>query len=98
MRYLSSLLSKSIDSSLVILQACKNRTDSAHRVTKSYPDIDCVFLNAGMQRNHDFSKPESVDLKAYFAEFDVNYKSMVILTHTFLPFLESQKTQTSLIL
>lgn len=51
-----------------------------------------------MQRAHDFSKPESVDLGAYFAEFDVNYKSMVTITHAFLPFLLSKKTETSIIL
>ena len=38
------------------------------RVTQIYPDIDCVFLNAGVQRPHDFSKPEKMDLQAFFAE------------------------------
>ena len=51
-----------------------------------------------MQRPQNFAKPETVDLKAYFSEFNVNYTSMVYLTHAFLPFLLSKKTQTSLIL
>ncbi|TGO20680.1 hypothetical protein BPAE_0275g00110 [Botrytis paeoniae] len=34
-------------------------------VIESSPDIDCVFLNAGYQRKHDFSKPESVDIKGF---------------------------------
>jgi short-subunit dehydrogenase involved in D-alanine esterification of teichoic acids len=68
------------------------------RVTQTYPDIDCVFLNAGLQRVYDFSKPESVDLQAFFSEFNTNFTSMVTLTHAFLPFLQSKKAETSLIL
>ncbi|MCJ1407091.1 hypothetical protein MMC19_001161 [Ptychographa xylographoides] len=31
-------------------------------VTKTYPDLDCIFMNSGIQRGLDFSKPESVDM------------------------------------
>jgi short-subunit dehydrogenase involved in D-alanine esterification of teichoic acids len=71
---------------------------TCHRVTQTYPDIDCLFLNAGVQGSYDFSEPEKVDLKAFFAEFNLNFTSLVTLTHAFLPFLQSKKTQTSLIL
>jgi short-subunit dehydrogenase involved in D-alanine esterification of teichoic acids len=64
---------------------------------KTSPDIDCVFLNAGVQRSWDFSRPETVDLKEYNKEVDVNYISFVALTHAFLPFLISKSLPTSLI-
>jgi len=62
------------------------------------PDIDCIFLNAGVQRRYDFSQPEKVDLAEFNSEVDVNFSSFVALTHAFLPFLASKKSQTSLIL
>ncbi|KFY00243.1 hypothetical protein V490_01426 [Pseudogymnoascus sp. VKM F-3557] len=59
----------------------------AKHITEASPDIDCLFLNAGMQRPFDFSKPESVDLSVFNAETTVNYTSLVAVTHAFLPFL-----------
>ncbi|RYO90568.1 hypothetical protein DL766_007444 [Monosporascus sp. MC13-8B] len=36
--------------------------DWAAKITKTYPDIDCVFLNSGVQRGLNFTKPEAIDL------------------------------------
>ncbi|KAF7911645.1 uncharacterized protein EAE98_011909 [Botrytis deweyae] len=66
-------------------------------VIESSPDIDCVFLNAGYQRKHDFSKPESVDIKGFNYEMHVNFTSFVVLTHAFLPYLLEKKQETSFI-
>jgi short-subunit dehydrogenase involved in D-alanine esterification of teichoic acids len=68
------------------------------RITETYPDVDCLFLNAGVQGTYDFSKPVEVDLKKFFSQFNTNFTSIVALTHAFLPFLQSKKTPTSLIL
>ncbi len=54
------------------------------------PSIDCVFLNAGVQRAHDWSRPESVSLDDFLNEMHVNYDSSVALTHAFLPHLSSK--------
>jgi short-subunit dehydrogenase involved in D-alanine esterification of teichoic acids len=62
----------------------------ASEITTTYPDLDCVFLNAGIQRRYDFSRPESVDLAKFNYEMSVNFTSSVALTHAFLPFLLSQ--------
>lgn len=94
MTYLSSLLSKI----LRYLYPLKPHANVSRRVTQTYPDLDSVFLNAGVQGAYDFSTPEMVDLKAFFSEFNVNFTSMVTLTHAFLPFLQNKKTPTSLIL
>lgn len=66
-------------------------------VIESSPDIDCVFLNAGYQRKHDFAKPESVDIKGFIHETHVNFISFVVLTHAFLPHLLKKKQETSFI-
>ena len=57
------------------------------RVTKEHPDLDCVFLNTGIQRGFDFSKPSTVSMPLLQSELATNYTLHIYLTHAFLPFL-----------
>jgi short-subunit dehydrogenase involved in D-alanine esterification of teichoic acids len=57
---------------------------------KESPDIDCVFLNAGIQNKYDVAKPETVSIKAMKAELDTKFTGMVALANAFLPFMEEQ--------
>ncbi|KAL1799535.1 hypothetical protein ACET3X_003572 [Alternaria dauci] len=66
-------------------------------VTSKHPDLDSVFLNSGIQRGFDFSKPETVDLDVLEMEFRTNYLSYMHLTTAFIPFLQKQDKETSLI-
>lgn len=82
-------------------------------VTQTHPDLDCVFLNSGIQRGFDFSKPETVDMEVIKQEFNVgvievaavallifgkvNYIAFLSLTKAFLPFLLAKKTESALI-
>lgn len=66
-------------------------------VTSKHPDLDCVFLNSGIQRGFDFSKPETVDLGLLEMEFRTNYLSYMHLTTAFIPFLQKQDKETSLV-
>jgi short-subunit dehydrogenase involved in D-alanine esterification of teichoic acids len=66
-------------------------------VTSKHPDLDSVFLNAGIQRGFDFSKPETVDLSVLELEFKTNYLSYMHLTTAFIPFLQKQEKETSFI-
>lgn len=66
-------------------------------ITSKHPDLDSVFLNSGIQRGFDFSKPESVDLDMLEFEFRTNYLSYMHLTTAFIPFLQKQDNETSLI-
>ena len=66
-------------------------------VTTNYPELDCVFLNAGLQRPHNFGKIDTVDLDTFHQEIAINFTSFVNVTQAFLPFLETQKVRTSLI-
>ncbi|KAJ5916127.1 hypothetical protein N7504_000142 [Penicillium tannophilum] len=60
------------------------------------PDLDCVFVNSGIQRPFDFSKPETVDLDIFDQELITNYTSAVHLSKAFIPHLQKQETQTAL--
>lgn len=66
-------------------------------VTSKHPDLDSIFLNSGIQRGFDFSKPETVDLDMLEMEFRTNYLSYMHLTTAFIPFLQKQDKETSLI-
>ena len=67
------------------------------RTTSKYPDIDCVYLNAGVQYPINLSKPAEVDRKAFEREIRVNYLAFVHLTLEFLPFLENRATKSTII-
>ncbi|KAF2231692.1 short-chain dehydrogenase/oxidoreductase [Viridothelium virens] len=67
------------------------------QITREHPDLDCVFLNSGMQRSFNFANPTSVDFNLLESELDTNYTSFVRLTLAFTPFLQQQSTPTALI-
>jgi short-subunit dehydrogenase involved in D-alanine esterification of teichoic acids len=72
--------------------------DSNKSITKTLPDIDCVFLNAGVQHMYDMTDPAKFDLGQFQNEISVNFNSFVAFTHAILPFLARKETPTSLIL
>ena len=77
----------------------RQKTDEfVHRVTGAFPDLDCIFLNAGVQSPINLAEPEMVDLASFHSEVAVNFSSFVDLTMKFLPFLLQKKTHSSLIL
>jgi short-subunit dehydrogenase involved in D-alanine esterification of teichoic acids len=87
----SSVPSKSIDTS-------DKQALNRFSVTKQYPDIDCVFINAGLQRPSDFASPETVNLAEFHQQMHINYTAAVSLVHAFLPFLLAKTGPTSVIL
>ncbi|RDW91757.1 hypothetical protein BP5796_01151 [Coleophoma crateriformis] len=66
-------------------------------VTTSHPDLDCVFLNAGIQSPISFGDPSKLDISAFLHECDVNFSSLVALTYGFLPFLMTKQEPTGFI-
>lgn len=69
----------------------------AESVMHKYPDIDCIFLNAGVQRPHDLTKPDGFDLNLFNLEIHVNLTSFVALTHAFLPYLLKKDSPSSIV-
>ena len=62
----------------------------------TYPDLDCVFLNAGVQSQINLAEPAKFDSSAFHSEIETNFSSFVDLTMKFLPFLMSKNTDTCL--
>jgi len=67
------------------------------KATEAYPDIDCVFLNAGTVTPITLAQPENVKLEVFHSQMMVNFTALVDITMKFLPFLMSKKSETSLI-
>jgi short-subunit dehydrogenase involved in D-alanine esterification of teichoic acids len=66
-------------------------------VTKNHPDLDCVFLNSGIQRTFNFAKPETVNVETINEEITTNYLAYLHLTTAFLPHLQKQHNETSIV-
>jgi short-subunit dehydrogenase involved in D-alanine esterification of teichoic acids len=62
-------------------------------VLSEHPDLDCVFVNSGIQRPFNFKQPETVDLDIFDEELITNYTAPVYLTKALLPHLQKQKAQ-----
>jgi len=61
------------------------------------PDIDCIFLNAGIQNPYNLAKAETISVDEFNNEMLVNYTSFSNLAIAFLPYLQKQDRPTSLI-
>lgn len=68
----------------------------ASDIVSENPDLDCIFVNSGIQRPFDFSKPETVDPDIFDQELITNYTSAVRIAKAFLPHLQSQKTAAAI--
>ncbi|KAI4187644.1 MAG: hypothetical protein L6R41_002669 [Letrouitia leprolyta] len=68
-----------------------------NKIISSYPELDCVFLNAGVQGVYDLTKPSQLDLAGFHKEMDVNYTSLVNITLAFLPFLQAKQSPSSIV-
>ncbi|KAF5863687.1 hypothetical protein ETB97_009620 [Aspergillus alliaceus] len=78
-----------------------SKTEQAPQFAKdvftTYPDIDCVFLNAGVQRRYNLTSQETFDLASFQNEVHVNFTSIVALAHAFLPYLTAKTEPVSFI-
>ncbi|PYH79011.1 putative short-chain dehydrogenase/oxidoreductase [Aspergillus uvarum CBS 121591] len=75
----------------------KQIPEFAASITTAHPDLDCIFVNSGIQRPFDFARPETVDLDIFDQELITNYTSAVRLTKAFLPHLQQLPRQTALV-
>ncbi|KAK3387407.1 hypothetical protein B0H63DRAFT_412594 [Podospora didyma] len=61
----------------------------SRRIISRYPRLDCIVLNAGMQRGIDFSQPGSIAPSDLTAEMATNYLGPAHMITHFLPHLMS---------
>ncbi|KAJ4198651.1 hypothetical protein NW759_016278 [Fusarium solani] len=66
-------------------------------IVDRYPDLDCVFLNSGVQTQVRLSRPAEVDLDAFHQEVSTNFNRPVDLSVKFLPHLQKKPVPTALI-
>jgi short-subunit dehydrogenase involved in D-alanine esterification of teichoic acids len=59
------------------------------RITKKYPSLSSVVLNAGLQRTVDFTRPETISRDTLTSELNTNYFSPIYAVTLFLPHLIS---------
>ncbi|KAI5468004.1 hypothetical protein BGZ63DRAFT_419654 [Mariannaea sp. PMI_226] len=57
------------------------------RITKTYPTLSSVVLNAGLQRTVDFTHPENISLSLLTNEVNTNLLSPIHAVSLFLPHL-----------
>ncbi|KAL8953113.1 MAG: hypothetical protein Q9222_000996 [Ikaeria aurantiellina] len=75
----------------------KNMDNFVQKIIQQYPDLDCVFLNAGTQSPGNLANPEKFDLDDFRTEVVINFTSVVELTMKFLPHLQQKSSPTSII-
>ncbi|KAF2773799.1 NAD(P)-binding protein [Teratosphaeria nubilosa] len=80
----------SVDTAVFDVTKLQEIPSFAKDITTKHPDLDCVFLNSGMQRHLNWAEPEKVDLNRIETELLTNYTSVMHLTKAFLPFLQKQ--------
>lgn len=67
-------------------------------IVKQHPDIDCVWLNAGVQSpQNPVTLGPKFDMKKLEAEVTINYTAQVAITQQLLPHLKAQSKSTLLL-
>ncbi|KAF1923082.1 uncharacterized protein M421DRAFT_104670 [Didymella exigua CBS 183.55] len=65
--------------------------DFVEKITKEYPDLDCLVNNAGVQRPLDLNKMDATEfLQKADQEVDINIRGPMHLALTLLPHLKSK--------
>ncbi|KAK4031585.1 hypothetical protein C8A01DRAFT_21224 [Parachaetomium inaequale] len=67
-------------------------------IVSKHPDLDCVFLNSGVQNQVRLSRPAEVDLDAFHQEMSTNFSRLVDLSIKFLPHLQQKPFPTALVI
>jgi len=56
----------------------------ARHVAEEFPDLNCVFNNAGVQKHHDFASSEPLDEQAVLDEINANLLGVIRVATAFL--------------
>jgi uncharacterized oxidoreductase len=64
-------------------------------ILKKYPDIDAVFILAGLQQLIDFNHPESTSPEKIANEITTNLTATIVVAHTVVPHLQKLGRETT---
>src|ERR1700693_6330548 len=70
--------------------------NTARKIIKEFPGLNCVFNNSGVQRRHDFASGKPIDDLAMLAEIQTNLLGLIRVSAGFLPPLIKQQSATLL--
>jgi uncharacterized oxidoreductase len=70
--------------------------NTARKIIKEFPGLNCVFNNSGVQRRHDFASGNPIDDLAMLAEIQTNLLGLIRVSAEFLPHLIKQQSATLL--
>ena len=62
------------------------------------PDIDSVFLNAGVLQPYNLVDTKNFNIAEFHEEVKINFSSFVALCNAFLPYLKKKAEPTSFIM
>ena len=79
-----------VDSTAFDITDLKQIPQFAADLFSKHPDLDCVFLNSGIQRAINWAEPDKVNLEDIELEVLTNYTSFIHLAKAFLPYLQKQ--------
>src|SRR5208282_3280455 len=68
--------------------------DVARKVAEEFPDLNCVFNNAGIQKGYGFDTGEVLDDQAVLDEVNTNLLGVIRVASVFLPYLRAQRVST----
>jgi uncharacterized oxidoreductase len=66
----------------------------AARVSGEFPDMNCVFNNAGVQKGHDFALEEPLNEQAVLEEINTNLLGVIRVASAFVPYLRGKAGAT----
>src|SRR5713101_8137248 len=66
----------------------------AAQVTSRFPKLNCVIINAGIQREHDFTHGEAVNDDVVEQEIDTNLLGLIRVSAALLPHLQRMENAT----
>ncbi|KAI1178584.1 short chain dehydrogenase [Nemania sp. FL0916] len=70
----------------------------AEGIIATHPTLDCIVLNAGIQRGLNFASPATIDLSRVRLETDTNYVANIALLAAFLPHLQARAPDPAAVL
>ena len=72
----------------------KSVREVARKAIEQFPNLNCVFNNAGVQARHDFSAGEPLDELGIAGEIDTNVLGTIRVAAEFIPHLAKQQNAT----
>ncbi len=70
--------------------------NTARKVIKEFPALNCVFNNSGVQKRHDFEAGKPLDDASLHEEIHTNFLGLIRVSAEFLPHLKTQQNATLL--